>query len=133
MGAQVNKKKLIDSSLINKDLRIFVSQGEKEPREGHCDRSYYYPETIIFVNTTNKQSKIFENSNIYISFLSLKGCSINVKVTFQDPKGHRKQRDAKIYSDDPNFAENPDSDPFKELRRKMKQEQEKIRKQRFKL
>lgn len=28
-------------SLVNKDLRIFISQEEKEPREEHCDRSYF--------------------------------------------------------------------------------------------
>ena len=38
----------------NKDLRIFVSQEEKEPREGHCDRSYFFKDSVITINSTNK-------------------------------------------------------------------------------
>ena len=70
----------------NKDLRIYVSQEEKEPKEGRCDASYF-SENVFFVHTQNKQSKMFETNNIYISFLSIKGCSINIKVKFTDPKG----------------------------------------------
>ena len=117
----------------NKDLRIYVSQEEKEPKEGRCDNSYF-SESIIFVHTHNKMAKIFETSNIYISFYSIKGCSINVKVKFSDPKGHRRQRlENKACIDDPNYEENPDGDPFKELRRKMKLEQEKTRKFKLKM
>ena len=66
--------------------------------------------------------KIFENSNIYISFLSIKGCSISVKVKFSDLKGGRKQRVEKGNTILPNYDDNPESDPFKELRIKMKEE-----------
>ena len=72
----------------NKDLRIYVSQEEKEPKEGRCDASYF-SENVFFVHTHNKQAKIYETSNIFISFLSIKGCSINIKVKFADPKGKR--------------------------------------------
>ena len=81
------------AALVNKDMQIFVSQEEKEPREGHCEQSYYWDDTAITVHTQNKQAKIFENSNIYISFLSLAGCSINVRAKFADPNGYRRQRD----------------------------------------
>jgi len=76
-------------NLINKDLRIYVSQEEKEPKEGRCDNSYF-SENLFFVHTQNKVAKTFENNNIYISFYSIKGCSINIKAKFTDPKGHRR-------------------------------------------
>ena len=76
--------------VINKDLRIYVSQEEKEPREGKCDSSHF-SEKVFYVHTKNKQSKIFESNNIYISFLSIKGCSMNIRVKFSDPKGHRQR------------------------------------------
>lgn len=107
---------------MNKDLRIYVSQEEKEPKEGRCDASYF-SEHIFFVHTVNKQQKTFEGSNIYISFLSIKGCSINIKVKFSDPKGHRKQKTEKTSMiDDPDYEGDPNSDPFKELKKKIKQE-----------
>ena len=120
--------------MVNKDLRIFVSQEEKEPRDGHCERSYYGDERTIAVHTTNKQDKTFENSNIYISFKSIKGCSISVRVKFADPKGHRRQKAEKDAQniEGPDYSKNPDADPFRELRKKMKQEKEKLRKFKFK-
>lgn len=83
------------------------------------------------MHTNNKVAKTFESNNIFISFYSIKGCSINIKVKFADPKGHRRAKQERASVDDPDYDENPDSDPFRELRKKMKQEQEKIR--RFKL
>lgn len=37
----------------NKDLRIYVSQEDKEPKEGRCDASYF-SENVFFVHTQNK-------------------------------------------------------------------------------
>ena len=37
----------------NKDLKIYVSQEEKEPKEDRCDASYY-SENVFFVHTVNK-------------------------------------------------------------------------------
>ena len=93
----------------------------------------YQGESIFFVHTENKQVKIFENSNIYISFKSIKGCSISVKVKFSDPKGGRKQRPEKGLAVLPNYDKDPDADPFKELRIKMKEEQDKNRLFRLKM
>ena len=116
----------------NKDLRIYVSQEDKEPKEGQCDASYF-SENVFFVHTQNKSAKIFETSNIYISFLSIKGCSINVKVKFTDPKGKRQHRQEKVYIDGGlSLEENPES-ALIEVRRKMKVEQDNIRKFKFKM
>ena len=109
-----------------------MSQEEKEPREDRNDAAYF-GECTFFVHTVNKQVKIFENSNIYVSFLSLRGCSISVKVKFIDPKGVRKMRIEKVMSESPDYVHDPEADPFKELRIKMKQEQDKNRLFRFKL
>ena len=98
-----------------------MSQEEKEPREDRNDASYY-GECTFFVHTVNKQVKIFENSNIYISFLSLRGCSISVRVKFIDPKGARKPRVEKVIPESPDYKADPEADPFKDLRLKMKQE-----------
>ena len=123
------------AAMINKDLRIYVSQEEKEPRDGHCEKSFYGDEKNMTVHTHNKQEKTFENNNIYISFKSIKGCSISVKVKFADPKGHRRQKAEKNISDieGPDYSKNPEADPFRELRKKMKQEKEKLRKFKFKM
>ena len=109
------------NKLVNKDLRIYVSQEEKEPKEGRCDASFF-SENVFFVHTNNKVAKTFETSNIYISFYSMKGCSISIRVKFTDPKGHRRARLEKLAAEDDNFKENPANDPFKELRRKMLEE-----------
>lgn len=121
----------ISAALSNQDLRIYVSQEEKEPREGKCDATQ--SSQVFLVHTNNKQAKTFETSNIYISLLSIKGCSINIKVKFSDKGGHqrRRQEDKGMAShlspygtveEDPNYESRPESDPFKELRRKMKEE-----------
>ena len=80
-SSQVKKRSI---AAAGKDLRIYVSQDEKEPREGRCDATYL-SEGTFFVYANNKQAKIFETNNIYVSFYSLKGCSINVTVKFTDP------------------------------------------------
>ena len=112
--------------MAKQDLRIYVSQEEKEPREGKCDASYF-DEFVFFVHTNNKHDKTFDSNNIYLSFLSIKGCSINVRVKFTDLKGHRRQRSEKPTTDEPALDEEIVSDPFKELRRKMRIEDEKVR------
>ena len=83
-AASGSSQKKRSYAAASKDLRIYVSQDEKEPREGRCDATYL-SESIFFVYANNKQAKIFETSNIYVSFYSLKGCSINVTVKFTDP------------------------------------------------
>jgi hypothetical protein len=105
-GEDSGKNQNAASSGSNKDLRIYVSQEEKEPKEGRCDASYF-SENVFFVHTHNKAAKIFETSNIYISFLSIKGCSINIKAKFADPKGKRQQRQEKVLIDGPSLDENP--------------------------
>ena len=46
--------------------------------------------TFFVYGGNNKDAKSFENnSNIYISFYSQKGCSINVRVKFAAPLGSR--------------------------------------------
>ena len=115
----------------NKDLRIYVSQEEKEPKEGRCDASYF-SENVFFVHTQNKQAKMFETNNIYISFLSIKGCSINIKCKFTDPKGQRRQRTEKVYNDDPNQDDTP-STPLKKVKEMIKAEQLKMRTFKFKM
>ena len=88
---------------------------------------------MFFVHSThNKQAKVFEISNIYISFYSIKGCSINIKVKFSDPKGRRQHRQEKVNIDGPSLEENPES-ALIEVRRKMKIEQDNIRKFKFKM
>ena len=49
-------------------------------------------------------------------------------MRFADPIGARRQRMERVLSNDPNYDDDPDSDPFKELRKKMKFEKEKLRK-----
>ena len=112
---------------MNKDLRIYVSQTEKEPKEGQCDASYFN-QNVFYVHTQNKQDKTFETSNIFISFFSVKGCSIKIRVRFTDPNAHRRVRPKKVYQEEIDYRKDPESDPFKELRRKMKLEQEKHKK-----
>ena len=110
------------TTVVSKDLRIYVSLDEKEPKEGNCDQSFF-SENSFFVHAKNKQTKIFETNNIYISFLSVKGCSINVKVRFVDPRGHRRVAKEKIIlQDDLEMEENLSSDPFRKLRAKMRDE-----------
>lgn len=123
----LSKELAAQAAEINKDLRIYISQEDKEPKEGLCEASYFNKD-VFFVHTKNKTVKQFENSNIYISFLSVKGCSINIRVKFIDPNGHRRVREKKVYRDDPDYENNPESDPFKKLRSMMKLEQEKNRK-----
>ena len=84
------------------------------------------------MHTHNKQAKTFENSNIYISFLSIKGCSITIRVKFLDPKGYNKRSRLDNDMDDKVVAEanveggtvseETMSDPFKKLHAKMRQE-----------
>ena len=54
-------------------------------------------------------------------------------MKFIDPKGVRKMRIEKVLSESPDYVHDPESDPFRELRLKMKQEQDKNRLFRFKL
>jgi len=126
---------------MKKDLRIYVSQEDKEPKEGRCEASYF-SENVFFVHTHNKQAKTFENSNIYISFLSIKGCSITIRVKFLDPKGgYKKSRldndmDEKVVAEtniEGAVNEETMSDPFKKLHAKMREEQKKLRKFKHKM
>lgn len=75
-----------------------------------------YGAKTFLVHTHNKQNKTFEINNIYISFLSVKGCSISVKVKFLDLKGLKRVRYDK---DDQqvDYVPNSDNDPFRELRK----------------
>ena len=95
-------------------------------------------ESTFFVYGGNcKDAKSFENnSNIYISFYSQKGCSINVRVKFAAPMGQRqikyrlKRKDSEeILKGD----QGEPSDQYKNLQNKIKAEQEKQRTFRVKL
>ena len=66
-------------------------------------------------------NKTFGANNIFISFLSLKGCSINVKIRFIDLNLQKRVR-KKESTKDIDFNENPKADPFFELRLKMEEE-----------
>ena len=97
--------------LITEDLRIFVSFDIKEPSEGRCDETFF-SETNFAVHTRNKQAKIFDNSNIYVSFLSAKGCSINVTANMAKPRVPIKKGD--YSSDEDNFmGSDTEFEPFK--------------------
>ena len=57
-----------------------------------------------------------------------------IKVKFTNPKGHKRLRHERVVNlEDPNYDDNPDADPFKELRIKMKEEQERNKKFKYKL
>ena len=97
---------------------------------------------MFFVHTHNKQAKTFDNSNIYISFLSIKGCSITIRVKFLDPKGYNKRSrldndmDDRVVAEtnvEGQVSEETMSDPFKKLHAKMRQEQQKLRKFKHKM
>jgi len=63
----------------------------------------------------------------------LRGCSINIKVKFADLKGSRKHRFERVDIVGPDYGENTESDPFKLLKKKLKEESENFRKLKFKL
>ena len=74
-------------------MNIYVSQDEKVPKDGSCEKQYFSEKTFLVYEKNG--GKTFESNNIYISFLSIKGCSINVKAHFVDLKINRKVREKK--------------------------------------
>ena len=74
----------------------------------------------MFLVHDAKKGKTFESNNIFISFLSLKGCSISVRVQFIDLNKPRMVRQEK---DEDEFIDSDDSEgPFAALRQVMKEE-----------
>lgn len=49
----LSKEIAAQAAEINKDLRIFISQEDKEPKEGLCEASYFNKD-VFFVHTKNK-------------------------------------------------------------------------------
>ena len=48
-----------------------------------------------------------------------------MRVKFADLRGHRRKKEqpeGPLSIEDPNYDDDPESDPFKELRKKMKEE-----------
>ena len=45
---------------VNKSLKVFVDQEDKEPRENRCQQSYLSPE-VFFVHPTQKGSPVFDS------------------------------------------------------------------------
>jgi hypothetical protein len=113
-----------DKLVAAKDLRMFVSQDEKEPKQDRCD-AIHEKEKTFYVNAKNG-AKQFDCHNIYVSFYSKRGCSISVRVKFIDPKATRVIKREKV--SEPVEYTDPKDDPFFELRNIMAKEKVKQRK-----
>eukprot|EP00347_Sterkiella_histriomuscorum_P006128 403353959 len=64
------------------DLKVFVSTHCKEPNEQNNDKAFINQRKFVFSSPQDKHGKFTSTDYLYLSFLSLAGCSIVVRITF---------------------------------------------------
>ena len=70
-----------------------MSERFKEPNEENCDHEWDLETALHFLyHRDNKRVKTFESGNVYISFYSVGGCSIDVRARFAESQKREKRK-----------------------------------------